>query len=389
MLPYLPIIGGAQTQTHGLATAISKLGHQVTVYASKKCVTKCIKLGWEFNYRIKACTSAKYPIFRINNKLWSHLTFKEINKNILRDDLDVIQIIMSWPWVCIAEKIKKCDRPIVLRTAGDDIQIDSNINYGVRLNNKRNNLIMSGLKYVDSFVAISKTIKEEYLKLNIPSNKIVSIENGINVKSTKEQLVDIISIRKKYKLPLDKKIILSVGRNHPKKGFKDLIDSLVYLNKTTNEYIVLLIGEKTNELIPYAKHKNQEMNFFQINEIYPSKSKISFPTNELINLYKSSNYFVLPSYVEGHPNVVVEASMSGLPVIVTDAPGCRDVINHEIDGLIVPVNSPQEISNAIEKLEKNSDLRKKIIKESYTKLVERDWKDVANKYIDLYKKLIT
>lgn len=389
MLPYLPIIGGAQTQTHGLATAISKLGHQVTVYASKKCVTDCIKLGWKFNYRIKTCSSAKYPIFKINSKLWNHLTFKEINKNILRDDLDVIQLIMSWPWVCVAKKIKKYDRPIVLRTAGDDIQIDSNINYGVRLNNKRNKLIMNGFKYVDSFVAISNTIKEEYLKLNIPSKKIASIENGINAKSIKEQLVDIHSIRKKYKLPLDKKIILSVGRNHPKKGFKDLIDSLAYLNKLTNDYIVLLIGEKTNELISYAKYKNQEMNFFQINQINPSKNEISFPTNELINLYKSSNYFVLPSYVEGHPNVVVEASMSGLPVIVTDAPGCRDVVNHEIDGLIVSVNSPQEISNAIERLEKNSTLRKKIIKASYIKLLERDWSEVANKYISLYKQLTT
>ena len=48
MLPYLPIIGGAQIQAHGLATSFNNLGHEIIVYASKFCVSECKKIGMEF-----------------------------------------------------------------------------------------------------------------------------------------------------------------------------------------------------------------------------------------------------------------------------------------------------------------------------------------------------
>ena len=57
MLPYLPIIGGAQTQAHGLATALKNLDNEVTVYASKKCVNNIKTNGWVFNYKLKPCNS--------------------------------------------------------------------------------------------------------------------------------------------------------------------------------------------------------------------------------------------------------------------------------------------------------------------------------------------
>ena len=43
---------------------------------------------------------------------------------------------MSWPWICVAKDIKKLGKPIILRTAGDDIQTDNDLDYGVRLNKK-------------------------------------------------------------------------------------------------------------------------------------------------------------------------------------------------------------------------------------------------------------
>ena len=78
---------------------------------------------------------------------------------------------------------------------------------------------------------------------------------------------------------------------------------------------------------------------------------------ELIELYKASDYFVLPSYIETYANVAVEAMAAGIPAICTDAPGCVETINHKIDGLVVPTHSPQKIAESVIYLEDNPKLK--------------------------------
>ena len=82
-------------------------------------------------------------------------------------------------------------------------------------------MIKSGLKDVDKLVAISPAITREYLQLDLQLDNIIEIGNGINVSNFNKSNSDKIDVRTKLNLPLDKKLILSVGRNHPKKGFKD------------------------------------------------------------------------------------------------------------------------------------------------------------------------
>ena len=59
---------------------------------------------------------------------------------------------------CIAKEINQLDIPVVLRTAGDDIQTNKKLNYGIRLNSDRDKMIKAGLKDVDKLVAISPAI---------------------------------------------------------------------------------------------------------------------------------------------------------------------------------------------------------------------------------------
>jgi glycosyltransferase involved in cell wall biosynthesis len=63
-----------------------------------------------------------------------------------------------------------------------------------------------------------------------------------------------------------------------------------------------------------------------------------------------SDVFLLPSIFEGTPLTLMEAMRSGLPVITTDTCGMRDVIHHEVNGLLVPPRSPDAISQALKRL---------------------------------------
>lgn len=69
---------------------------------------------------------------------------------------------------------------------------------------------------------------------------------------------------------------------------------------------------------------------------------------------------VLPSYREGLPRILIEGAACGLAIVASDVPGCRDVVQHECNGLLVPVKDSVELERAIRTLIFNDDLRKRM-----------------------------
>jgi len=75
------------------------------------------------------------------------------------------------------------------------------------------------------------------------------------------------------------------------------------------------------------------------------------------SLWQRSHIAALPSHREGLPKSLLEAAACGRPLIATDAPGCREVAIHEQTGLLVPVEDPTALANAIDKLASSNELR--------------------------------
>jgi glycosyltransferase involved in cell wall biosynthesis len=75
--------------------------------------------------------------------------------------------------------------------------------------------------------------------------------------------------------------------------------------------------------------------------------------SDMAALFASADMVVLPSYREGLPKSLIEAAACALPLVTTDAPGCREVVTHEVDGLLVPVKHATALANAIERLHQN------------------------------------
>lgn len=58
----------------------------------------------------------------------------------------------------------------------------------------------------------------------------------------------------------------------------------------------------------------------------------------------------LPSHREGLPRTLIEAASAGLPIVATDAPGCREIVKHCVNGLLVPVGDARTLAAAIRRL---------------------------------------
>ena len=69
----------------------------------------------------------------------------------------------------------------------------------------------------------------------------------------------------------------------------------------------------------------------------------------------------LPSYYrEGVPRFLIEAAASGRPIVTTDTPGCREIVLHGDNGLLVPARDPVALADALETLLQDADLRRRM-----------------------------
>ena len=82
--------------------------------------------------------------------------------------------------------------------------------------------------------------------------------------------------------------------------------------------------------------------------------------DEIPELISLADIAILPSYREGYPRVLLEASSIGKPMIATNVPGCKDVIDHGSTGLLVPLNDPNKMADAIKSLIDSPDLRQQM-----------------------------
>ncbi|MBF2017207.1 MAG: glycosyltransferase family 4 protein [Rivularia sp. T60_A2020_040] len=140
----------------------------------------------------------------------------------------------------------------------------------------------------------------------------------------------------------EKKLLVAMGRLTYQKGFDIL---LLAFNKIAHKYPqwqLMILGE--GELRQQLENLRDKLGLSH-QVTFPGRIKNPFP------FLKKSEIFVLSSRYEGFGNVIIEAMACGLPVISTDCPnGPREIINHNLNGILVPTEDVSALASAIEHL---------------------------------------
>lgn len=111
--------------------------------------------------------------------------------------------------------------------------------------------------------------------------------------------------------------------------------------------------------------------------------------NDMPEVYAQSTLVCLPSYAEGMPNVLAEAGASGRAVVTTDVPGCRQAVTHEVNGLIVPARDAKALAEAIERLLKDGELRRRLGAMGRERAVkEFSHETIVKQMIGIYRELL-
>ncbi|AXA26180.1 MULTISPECIES: glycosyltransferase family 4 protein [Pseudomonas] len=110
--------------------------------------------------------------------------------------------------------------------------------------------------------------------------------------------------------------------------------------------------------------------------------------SDIASVFAQSHIVVLPSYREGLPKVLVEAAACGRAVVTTDVPGCRDAIEADVTGLLVPVRDSERLADAIERLLSDEELRQQMGAAGRA-LAERAFaiESIVAQHLDIYRTL--
>jgi glycosyltransferase involved in cell wall biosynthesis len=112
--------------------------------------------------------------------------------------------------------------------------------------------------------------------------------------------------------------------------------------------------------------------------------------SDMPKLFSEVDVMVLPSYREGLPKALIEAAACGLPLITTDAPGCREVVSESgVDGISIPVRDVAALAAAIRLLDDDREMGRKLGLAAREKaLINFDERIVIEKTLSVYRELV-
>jgi|LGVF01.1.fsa_nt_gb glycosyltransferase involved in cell wall biosynthesis len=392
-LSFLPQLHGAEIVVHNLALNQMKAGHNSYVMTTRR--------NWQSSrksvpYRIIPFLPKTNLDFLLNGRNRSiKRKYFEFQLSLVQKiyHFDIWNIHMAYPAGCACvEKLRRMGCPTVLTSHGNDIQTLPKIGYGRRLDRKVDDLVRKKIRDFDAIIAISGSMRWEFLDLQCDEARIADIPNGVSAKHIIDAQVDRKEVRKRYGLPPDKPILLTVGRNHPKKGYHLIPVIARILAGSGEEFTWLLVGKDIEPVREEARRLGVDDHLVLLGTIGQAKGNTDdgymLPSLPLIEIYKASDIFVFPALLESAGLVFLEAMAAGLPVITTDAPGARDTVRHNVSGLISPVGDAKAMADNVLSLLSNDHLAM-TMKATNREIVKRyDWEIVSNNYIKLYEKLI-
>ena len=145
-----------------------------------------------------------------------------------------------------------------------------------------------------------------------------------------------------------------VGRIVGDKGINELCEAFDRLAKTEAARLIL-VGPYEDNLDPISERSRQIIQGNTSIESVGAKGG-----DELLAYYAAADCYVFPSYREGFPNTVLEAGAMGLPSIVTDINGSREIILHGENGVIIPPRDPVALYDAMLYMLTDSEAREKM-----------------------------
>ena len=326
-------IGGIAQHVQGQANFLKQKGHEVDVISSENTFT--------------------IPIKRLKNPSFMISAFFKTKLKKGNDIVHAHNLPSALP-------MKHASGKKVLTIHGIySEQIE--LLHGKVMGNLSSTYEKDALTWADAITVISKEAYDHYTKLGF---KVHYIPNAINISSLPQQK------DKRFE-----KQIIFAGRLSKEKGILNLLE--ISKSLPTDVHILIAGSGPEEDRVKEVAKTQSNLHFLG----YQTKEKT-------IALIRGSDVLVQPSLMEGLSSTILEAMACKIPIVATNVGGNKEILDNNKTGILVRLNSNDEILNEILDLLSNKKKSNQLVENAFREVQRYDWSNIGSLYLKLYEELI-
>ena len=316
--------GGAEMQVLQLAEKMQSLNHKILVVSIIKPDPDFLKQSDNKNIEVRSLEIKKgVPDIRAIIKL-RHIikTFKP----------DVLHAHMVHAVILARITRLITSLPKLISTA-------HNINEGGKIRDLM-------YRFTDFLSDINTNVSEVGTNLYIQKklfkkHKTHFVPNGINLPTIPYETPKKTTLKKSLGINNNLFVWLAVGRLEEAKDYFNLLEAVKELIKFQSNFVFLIAG--SGSLKQAISDKITSLGLQQYVKLLGRR-------NDIPDLLQMADAFVMSSAWEGLPIAILEAASYGLPAVVTDVGGCKEIVEDQKNGFVVPSKNPMKLSEALRKM---------------------------------------
>ena len=378
--------GGLNIYLHEMSNQLGTKGHTVDIFTRKHDIRDPLEIEINNNSKVVHLNAGnlaeeKQHMHNYIDLFTSNL-INYIDEQNLQYDLIYSNYWMSGIVGELISKKLKIPHIITFHTMG---LTKRSVNY---LENESDFRILNELDLIkkSDAIVVPTYQEKENLILNYKSeNNIYIVSPGVDLEKFKSK--NKFESRNKLGLSQTSKILLSVGRIEPIKGYDVLINALSFLNISDDFDVRLLIiggdSKSQNELDRLNSLKLKHGLSNQVNFLG------AIDHDELPIYFSAADIFVMPSAYETFGIAALEASACNLPVIAPQGGGLKSVVKHGQTGFLSVNKSPESLMHYLEILLKNKPLRELFGFNSRLHAMNYSWEKSSKDLISVFEDVLS
>jgi glycosyltransferase involved in cell wall biosynthesis len=234
-------------------------------------------------------------------------------------------------------------------------------------------------KKMDALVGNSRAVVAQLVDEGAPESRVRLIYNGLEVSKLLPCRSDA---RRELGLDEETLVGVTIANLIHYKGHKDLITGLGHFARQQSSPWRALLAGRDDGLQPKLEQLAQ-------NEGIADKMQFLGQRSDVPRLLAAADFGLLTSHEEGFSNVILESMRAGLPMIVTDVGGNPEAVLNERTGLVVPPHNPRAIGEAILRLSRDPDLRRRLGAAAQKRVLEEFYLErCVQAHRDMYEELL-
>jgi glycosyltransferase involved in cell wall biosynthesis len=279
---------------------------------------------------------------------------------------DLVFSFVLYPYGYAALKIGQAlSVPVVAMGIGSDVH-----SIGDRISAMHTRTVLRG---VDFLATVSDDLRMKAVSMGAPPERTRTVLNGCDLSVF--HVGDRLEARQQLHIDPTSKAVIYIGRMDIKKGLRELVDAATALRPHRPNLQVYLVGEGPDtRLIESAVQASNAAGFIHV------LPPCAF--DDVAVWMAAADLVTLPSYMEGCPNVVLEALACGRPVVATNVGGIPEIMSDQC-GRLVPPRDPAALAKALASVLDNTWDAAAI-----SARWSRSWNTVASELLEIFETLV-